>query len=166
MIFLLIAAGIFAADCGIKYFINRPGSRRFPGELFGGRIRLALHRNYGLMMNRLQEHPGLSRRVSGIVFLAAAVYYLPCFFRRKVSAVKKLGAALLLGGAGGNLFDRFRRGYVTDYLSLRLEPVRKIIFNLADIFIFAGLFLLLLAEIFRRPRRFLCLLKSKARKSN
>jgi signal peptidase II len=49
-------------------------------------------------------------------------------------------AALLIGGALGNLADRARDGAVTDFIDLPLWPT----FNLADVAIVAGVLLLLL----------------------
>jgi signal peptidase II len=51
-----------------------------------------------------------------------------------------LPAALLLGGALGNLADRVRDGAVTDFIDLPLWPT----FNLADLAITVGVLLLLL----------------------
>jgi signal peptidase II len=51
-----------------------------------------------------------------------------------------LPAALLLGGAFGNLADRVRQGAVTDFIDLPLWPT----FNLADVAIVLGVLLLLL----------------------
>lgn len=52
-----------------------------------------------------------------------------------------LAAGLLIGGALGNLADRVRDGAVTDFIDLPLWPT----FNLADLAIVAGVFLLVLA---------------------
>jgi signal peptidase II len=51
-----------------------------------------------------------------------------------------LPAALMLGGALGNLADRVRDGAVTDFIDLPLWPT----FNLADLAITLGVLLLLL----------------------
>ena len=62
-----------------------------------------------------------------------------------------LPAALLLGGALGNLADRVRDGAVIDFIDLPLWPT----FNLADVAITVGVLLLLLdverSESRRRP---------------
>ena len=34
--------------------------------------------------------------------------------------------------------DRFGRGYVVDYFSVEIGPLKKIIFNIGDIFVFIG----------------------------
>jgi signal peptidase II len=51
-----------------------------------------------------------------------------------------LPAALLIGGALGNLADRARDGAVTDFIDLPLWPT----FNLADVAIVVGVLLLLI----------------------
>jgi signal peptidase II len=58
--------------------------------------------------------------------------------------------ALSLSGGLSNLIDRFTfHGTVTDFITLRLGPLHTGVFNLADIFILAGLGLLL-ASNFRK----------------
>jgi len=57
------------------------------------------------------------------------------------------GLALLQGGAAGNLLDRLRQGFVTDFLDFRVWPV----FNLADIALTVGAALLALGLLFPPP---------------
>jgi len=49
------------------------------------------------------------------------------------------GSALILGGAAGNLIDRFRLGYVIDFIGVGIWPL----FNVADSAITIGIGLLL-----------------------
>lgn len=58
-----------------------------------------------------------------------------------------LGLLLLSGGALGNLFDRVQDGVVTDYLHSGWWPT----FNLADVFICAGVLVLFLNLLVRSP---------------
>jgi signal peptidase II len=58
-----------------------------------------------------------------------------------------LPAALLIGGALGNLADRVRDGAVTDFIDLPLWPT----FNLADVAIVVGV-VLLLVDVERSKR--------------
>ena len=44
-------------------------------------------------------------------------------------------------GAASNVLDRFKRGYVIDYFTINIKPIKNIVFNLADIFIFIGSFI-------------------------
>jgi signal peptidase II len=51
--------------------------------------------------------------------------------------LEKIGTGLLLGGALGNLFDRFSRGHVTDFLQFTAFDFP--IFNVADALIDLGI---------------------------
>ena len=64
--------------------------------------------------------------------------------------LERTGLALLLGGAAGNLIDRFRLGYVVDYLDVYIDRYHWPAFNLADSAITVSVALLVLAL---RPRR-------------
>ena len=55
---------------------------------------------------------------------------------------------VILGGAGGNLAERIFRGYVTDFLSLNIFGYNFPSFNVADICITVGCFVLLFYIIF------------------
>jgi len=54
---------------------------------------------------------------------------------------------LLLGGAVGNLIDRFRFGYVLDFVDLGIGALRWYTFNVADAAISASILLLLLTAV-------------------
>ena len=55
------------------------------------------------------------------------------------------GLALVLGGGLGNLLDRMLRGYVVDFLYLGYGPIGTNIFNVADMVLLLGLFLMIRA---------------------
>jgi len=72
------------------------------------------------------------------------------FFRLKGRhLLTRLGLALILGGAIGNLLDRFRLGAVIDFIDIGYRGVRWPIFNLADAAVTIGIALLIL-ENFRK----------------
>lgn len=58
----------------------------------------------------------------------------------------RVGFALIIGGAIGNLIDRSLLGYVVDYVLFHLPNWSFAIFNLADVFITIGAGLILLQE--------------------
>jgi len=58
------------------------------------------------------------------------------------------GLGLILGGAVGNLIDRSRLGYVVDFLDVHWYHHHWPAFNLADIGISVGVFLLILDMLF------------------
>ena len=82
----------------------------------------------------------------GIAILLAAVYYYPMLKKQDIWI--RYGAALLLGGAVGNLIDRIRYGVVIDFFDFRIWPV----FNVADIAIVVGVGCIIYALLFRGER--------------
>ena len=66
----------------------------------------------------------------------------------------RLGFALIIGGAIGNLIDRATLGYVIDYFLFHTPTWSFAVFNLADAFITVGAGLVVLQEVldWRRDR--------------
>lgn len=60
---------------------------------------------------------------------------------------------LVIGGATGNAFDRFRHGAVTDFIDVHLSGFHWPTFNLADAAIALGVGLLLLESVLARNDR-------------
>ena len=60
--------------------------------------------------------------------------------------VMALGFGLLLGGALGNIVDRFDDGHVTDFIQIGWWPL----FNVADSCITIGVVVLLAVEVFKK----------------
>ena len=61
--------------------------------------------------------------------------------------IDKLAFSLIIGGSLGNLLDRIIRGYVVDFIDVKIFGYNFPIFNLADTFIVIGVFLLLITLI-------------------
>ena len=61
------------------------------------------------------------------------------------TACERIGLWCIIGGGIGNLIDRIIFGGVTDFI--RLDFVRFAIFNVADIFVCIGAFMVILANL-------------------
>ena len=71
---------------------------------------------------------------------------------RATNALAAAGFGLVLGGALGNLMDRLQYGgAVFDFLSLHLGSLPLFVCNLADIWISAGVVLLFLDSLLKKP---------------
>jgi signal peptidase II len=80
-----------------------------------------------------------------IGLLAAALFYAP---PRHAPVV---ALSLMLAGGVSNLIDRFvNDGYVVDFLNLGIGTLRTGIFNVADVALMAGVFMLLLGGLQHR----------------
>ena len=64
-----------------------------------------------------------------------------------------LGLSLILGGAIGNLIDRFRFGYVVDFLDFHIGRYHWPAFNIADSSLTVGIILLLITYLFLSPKK-------------
>ena len=68
--------------------------------------------------------------------------------RNEKQAVLAAGLALVLGGAIGNLIDRFNHGYVTDFIQVWFGNWAYPSFNVADVGISVGAALLIIDALF------------------
>lgn len=78
-----------------------------------------------------------------------AIIMIFIFFinNKKQTKLSIASYGILLGGIIGNLFDRIKYGYVIDYLDFKIFGYNFPIFNLADIAIVIGCFLLIIMII-------------------
>lgn len=65
------------------------------------------------------------------------------------------GLAWMIGGGIGNLIDRALYGRVVDFMNMGIGDLRTGIFNMADVYIMAGMFIILLVPplVSRRKRQ-------------
>lgn len=94
----------------------------------------------------------------GLVVLTTAVTGFVLYLARQTEAHQRwarVGFALIIGGALGNLIDRVFLGYVVDFLLFHLPNWSFAVFNLADAFITIGAGLVIIEELiaWRKARR-------------
>ena len=77
----------------------------------------------------------------GVFFLMTKVY---------TDRIVMVGIACIVGGGIGNLYDRMRFGSVTDFMHMDLIVFQTGVFNIADLSIMTGLFMLLYYNFTRR----------------
>jgi signal peptidase II len=79
-----------------------------------------------------------------LVLISIAICLFLLFWARNLKGnVVPILIGLVIGGAIGNVIDRIRFGAVVDFLNMSCCGIQNpYIFNLADIFVFTGLILL------------------------
>jgi signal peptidase II len=152
---LLLSAGVallsLAADAATKAWARsalRDGHRI---TVPGGLIRLQLVANHGAVFGIGAGYEPLLAAVSiaGVILLGAWAWLAS-------PRLERFGAALAAGGAAGNLLDRLIRppaplhGAVTDWIHVSFYAPT---FNLADLFLRAGLLLAAITWLLSRPNR-------------
>ncbi|AXT50075.1 signal peptidase II [Aquimarina sp. BL5] len=65
-----------------------------------------------------------------------------------------LGFTFIIGGGIGNLFDRIVYGSVTDFMIMDLGIIKTEIFNMADVSIMVGSFIILITMLFNKKGSF------------
>ena len=83
---------------------------------------------------------------TSVVIFGIFAYVLAASRMKKLESI---AFALLVSGGIGNLIDRIiRNGYVVDFMNMGIGKLRTGIFNVADMAIMAGIFLLLTYKLF------------------
>ena len=105
--------------------------------------------NKGFAMNYCDKKPEYVRIVSVVICTIMAIWAL-VVWKKETCPVKRIAAAFMLAGAISNTYDRMKREYVVDYIgaNVKHEKLRRITFNLADVYIFVGAVTYAIAEIF------------------
>ena len=81
----------------------------------------------------------------GLALIATAiVLFLVVSLIRATQTAQAVAYGMVIGGALGNIADRFRFGGVTDFLDFFVGPAHWPAFNLADVFVVCGVFVLLI----------------------
>ena len=74
------------------------------------------------------------------------------FYLLKSKGISSYLIAAIIGGSTGNLFDRLYYYAVPDFIDLHLDNYHWFIFNIADIFITAGIIGLILVEVLKKDK--------------
>ncbi len=80
------------------------------------------------------------------------IVVLILFWIIKSKGIQKYALSMISGGALGNLFDRILYRAVPDFIDLHINNFHWFIFNIADIFITIGVFLMILSEFTVKER--------------
>ncbi len=141
-IFLLTLIGTILIDQGIKdIFVTGY-------EWQGSCISLELHYNKGVAFSMLSSLGENLKWLQMVLILGIIVYLGISGLIREYA----LSMGLLLGGALGNLYDRFEHGGVVDYIYWHCwfdYPV----FNYADIVVVIAVAILLISSLFGKESR-------------
>ena len=109
MVWMLLPAGIFAADDIMKRKAESWKEEEPPRKVFGGRIILQKLHNRGAAFSFMQERPKVLTYMTATVTAGIIAGYV-WIGKEKKMLLLKTGAGMILGGALSNLRDRICRG--------------------------------------------------------
>jgi len=125
-----IAVAVFAADRITKIL-----ARGIPAEgqvLIPGVVGLRYAENRGIAFSMLSGAPW----ALGLISLAIIIGAFLLTRGKEMSGLRRIGLMMMLGGAAGNMVDRFYPGYVTDMIEVLF--MNFAIFNVADMCLCIG----------------------------
>jgi len=147
----LIALLVFAVDQLSKWFVTGPLAlpQRDMVEILPI-FRLQWVANHGVSMGKLVANSD-AQRWALTLFTTAIAVFVAVWMMRETRRFDRVALGLVLGGALGNIVDRVRLGYVTDFLNIHFGAWSPfLVFNIADAAISIGVALLVLRAIFAR----------------
>ena len=87
-----------------------------------------------------------------ITAVIALIIIIILFMMWKNDNLQRYFLAIIAGGALGNLYDRIVYTAVPDFIDFHFQGFHWFVFNVADIFITAGVFFMILLEFFGKNK--------------
>lgn len=116
-------------------------------KILGDFFRFTYIENPGMAFGIRFAGPWFFTLFSSIASIAILVFLYRIRHERFLS---RFSLALVLGGAVGNLIDRFLYGRVVDFLDFGLGAYRFPVFNVADICVSVGMVILIFLVLFEK----------------
>jgi len=147
-----VVLGVVLADQATKALIGQVAGPHFSHAVIPGLLNLVYTRNPGVAFGILAGAGSARLRVALLVFSAGAIALLLWLLAtgRGGRPRSRVGLALILGGAAGNVVDRVMDGSVVDFLDLHVGSYHWPAFNLADSAITIGAALVIMELVFGR----------------
>ena len=127
---IFIVSLIFFLDRVSKIIVININGNNFSNEIFSSKF--------------LNIHLIWNKGIALIIFICIILFFMIL----SSIGLKRYFLLMVFGGALGNLYDRIYFRAVPDFIDLHIENLHWFVFNIADIFITLGVFMLILLEIF------------------
>lgn len=154
LIGLAIAAIIYVVDQWIKQMVDGPWGLKRVGdnmELLPFFDLTRVH-NFGVSLGMFQA-TSMEMRWGLVALTSLIALVVLVWMMREHLMGEILALSLVLGGALGNIHDRFVLGYVLDYADFHIGEWRPfLIFNVADAAITIGVLIILARALFVREK--------------
>lgn len=143
-LFFGVAATVIVIDQLSKAWLLANVSVGEVVQVVGDLVRLVQSQNSGALFGLFRDQAILFAIISIGVLGLIVIYHA----RAGRSVYLSIALGLLLGGAIGNMIDRFRHGFVVDWVDIGLGSLRFWTFNVADSAISVAILMLLAMAIF------------------
>ena len=137
---------IFLIDRVSKIYVINLDKKFLGSEIFSSKfLNINLIWNEGIAFGLLSFNESYFYNI--LTFLIFLIIVVLVFMTIQSKSFKKYSYIMVLGGALGNIFDRFFYKSVPDFVDFHIGNFHCFIFNIADVFITIGVIFLILLEI-------------------
>lgn len=146
--YLLIITIIFIIDLVIKTIVEQRCKQGEEKSYCEGKFIIQKYHNKGFALNAFEKYPKFVANGPALLCGGMFATLLVLLLKKGYGAVK-LALSLIIGGAASNIYDRYSKHYVVDYIrfGVKWKWLREIVFNFSDFCIIAGTILLVLSQI-------------------
>jgi len=144
---LVFSAVILILDQTSKLIVKSRFELRESVDVMGDFFRLTYIENPGMAFGIRLGSPVFFTAFASI---ASVVIFVYLYRIRYEKFTPRFALAIILGGAVGNLIDRFAYGQVIDFLDFGIGNTRWPIFNVADSSVTVGMILLMSVVLFEK----------------
>ena len=147
--FLLILA-VFVSDRFSKVYVIKLIESNDKELFINDFLNITLNWNRGIGFGLLSFNATTAYHLISALILLIIIYLI--YLMVTSDSTGKLIIALIIGGAVGNLFDRLTYFAVPDFIDFHINNYHWFTFNVADIFISIGIFLMVIKEFFIKKK--------------
>ena len=139
--YVLLILVLIAADQASKIAVQQMLSGKPSLPIIPGIFHLTYVENRGAAFGLMEGKQIFFAVVAALVIIAGLI----CIYKKSYGKLVNISISMVIAGAVGNLIDRLKLGYVVDFLDFRI--VWNYVFNVADVFVIVGTFLLCVSMI-------------------
>ena len=148
-VYIFIIIIIFSLDRISKFYVILKSETNLSPNLFTSKfLNINLIWNEGIAFGLLSFDQKLYYNV--LTFLIILITLIIIFLMFKSKGFEKLSYSIIVGGSFGNIADRIYYSAVPDFIDIYINNFHWFIFNVADIFITVGVFLIICSDLFRK----------------
>jgi signal peptidase II len=137
----IMAALLIVLDQFSKQWVVATYPLRGPGQYIGLGFYFTYEQNTGAAFSIFRGNPTVLGAISAVVSSAILGYLI--LRGKTIGTLQRYALASILAGAVGNMIDRFRLGYVVDFIHFKIPNFSFAVFNIADSCVVIGAVLLI-----------------------
>ncbi len=143
---LIIILIVFGLDRFSKMYVIELIQSKDREVFINDFLNLTLNWNTGIAFGLLSSNANLLYHLVSALILLIIIYLIYLMVISDNSG--KIIISLIIGGAVGNVYDRLTYFAVPDFIDFHVENYHWFTFNVADIFISLGIFVMIIKEFF------------------